>query len=364
MSYEQTNPRSSRLRWILLGCGCTLLTVLLLAAASLWTLGNWIFNGPSESARDALALSMLDSGSTAWIPGLFLDDEQLSQLKAEAPTLKPEDPTKDPSITVLPAPEAEDIWADHPDGIRIETLTRRTFTAHVMLVRDPSAVYLATSTDSFSLDIPGTRLLNQMKTEGAIAAINAGAFNDDGTAGVHVGSLPIGLVVSEGRILWDDGRSYFGFMGMTEDDRLYVADTITAATAKQMKIRDGCCFGPILVKDGQINERVFSMVDNINSRSAIGQRADGTMIFVCIDGRQAGSIGAEYDDLPQLMLDLGAVNACALDGGASTVMGYKDTYGLYGTPGEIVMCNSYSLLQAMPRRMPTFFMVRPAEQED
>ena len=64
------------------------------------------------------------------------------------------------------------------------------------------------------------------------------------------------------------------------------------------------------------------------------------------------------------MIELGAVNACTLDGGASTSMVYKDTYGLYGTPGNIVMCSSYYLFQAMPRRMPTFFMVRAPKTEE
>lgn len=358
------NQNNSIRKTLLLGCGSLLLTLSLATAASFWVLGSWVFHGPSESARDALALSLLDGRATAWIPGLFLDDAQLRQLQTPAAPLEPDAPEEAPVVSTLPAPQPEDPWAGHPDGIRIEAHTRRTFTAHVMLIRDPSSVYLATSADSFSLDRPGARILNQMKAEGAIAAINAGAFNDDGSSGTHVGSLPIGLVISEGRILWDDGRSYNGFMGMTEDNRLYVSAKITAAEAKELKIRDGCCFGPVLIKDGQINEKVNSMAGTRNSRSAIGQRSDGTMLFVCIDGRQAGSMGAVFSDLLALLQDLGAVNACALDGGASTVLAYKDTGGLYGKAGQNIICSSYSLFQASPRRMPTFFMVRPPEQED
>ena len=119
-----------------------------------------------------------------------------------------------------------DEWNDYPDGIRIETVYGSTYTAHVMLIRDPSSVYLATSTDKFNINTDGTRIHKQIETEGAIAAINAGAFNDDGTAQSYVGSLPIGMVVSEGKILWDDGRSYDGFVGLTEDNVLVVANTV------------------------------------------------------------------------------------------------------------------------------------------
>lgn len=255
-----------------------------------------------------------------------------------------------------------DFWADCPDGIRIEKVPKQNFIANVMYIRDPSQVYLATSGDTFSLQQEGTRLLHQLKKEGAIAGINAGAFNDDGTAGTHVGSVPIGMVVSEGKILWDDGKSYKGFVGMTEDNKLYVSDKINRATVEQMKIRDGCCFGPVLIKDGVINLDINYSLDFINARTAIGQKEDGTVIFVCIDGRQAGSIGANYGELQALMVELGAYNACTLDGGASTVMAYRDTDGRYGKKGEVVMVSSYSLIQANPRRMPTFFMVRPGKE--
>lgn len=287
-----------------------------------------------------------------------------NQPSIQSPALPTEPIPEDPRVEISFG-EPVDFWADCPDGIRIETIAKQTFTAHAMYIKDPSAVYLAASTDKFSINVPGGRLLTQLGKEGAIAAINAGAFNDDGSAGTHVGALPIGMVVSEGKVLWDDGRSYDGFVGMTRDNRLYVSDSINRQMVEELNIRDGCCFGPVLIKEGVPNEKVhaYSVKDNINSRTAIGQRADGSVIFLCIDGRQCGSIGATFDQLQEIMVELECVNACALDGGASTIMAYRDTYGRYGTAGEVVTCSSYSLFQAAPRRMPTFFMVRPAEEE-
>ena len=301
-------------------------------------------------------------------------DPRIADGPTQAPTsqtpqtepLPTEPQPQDPLTQVVFGDGSQDLWADCPDGIRIETLRKQNFIGHVMLIKDPSAVYLATSAKSFNLNTLGGRLLTQMKSEGALAAINAGAFNDDGTSNSYIGSLPIGMVISDGEVLWDDGRSYDGFVGMTRDNQLYVSDTIDRATAEALNIRDGCCFGPVLIKDGVPNtEKVhaYSEKDNINSRTAIGQRADGSVIFLCIDGRQVGSIGATFDQLLETMLELGAVNACALDGGASTIMAYKDTYGRYGQAGQIVTCSSYSLFQAAPRRMPTFFMVRATEED-
>ena len=82
------------------------------------------------------------------------------------------------------------------------------------------------------------------------------------------------------------------------------------------------------------------------------------MIFLCIDGRQAGSAGGTYRDVTDIMMEYGAVNACNLDGGSSSVMLYRDTQGLFGEAGQVQMINSYSVLQSKPRRMPNYWLVR------
>ncbi len=56
-------------------------------------------------------------------------------------------------------------------------------------------------------------------------------------------------------------------------------------------------------------------------RTAIGQRADGTLVLYTIDGRQSGySIGASLTQVAQRMVELGCVTALSLDGGGSTTL--------------------------------------------
>ena len=349
---------------IVLRCLLVLFTVIVLAVAGLCMVLNLIFNGPSESARDVLTMSLLESSAMKWVPAIFIGEEKVAEIQTKDTTPLPEDVSDVSQVVIDINSASSNEWKDYPDGIRIETVYGSTYTAHVMLIRDPSSVYLATSTDSFNINIDGTRIHNQIETEGAIAAINAGAFNDDGTAQSYIGSLPIGMVVSEGKVLWDDGKSYYGFAGLTEDNVLVVANTIDRTQVEELKIRDGCCFGPVLLMNGVVNDSAYNSNSGYNPRTAIGQRPDGTIIFLCVDGRQAGSLGATYADLVNIMVEFGAVNACNLDGGASTVMLYRDNYGLYGSAGKVVMINSYSLLQESPRKMPTFFMVRASESEE
>ncbi|MBQ7345224.1 MAG: phosphodiester glycosidase family protein [Oscillospiraceae bacterium] len=343
-------------------------TIVILLVIGLCMVLNLIFNGPSPAACKVLTNSLHEASATKWVPALFLGQEKADALLHDVPDdLVELQGTTDPGSVKIDTdkildPNADE-WKDYPDGIRIEEVSGDTFNAYVMIIRDPSKVYMATSTDSFSKDIPGTRITDEIETQGAIAAINAGAFYDNGTSSSVVGSVPEGLVIADGEVVWNSGAApEEGFAGFNQDNVLVVAQSMTASRAMELGIRDGCCFGPVLIMNGQINEKEYNANSGYNPRTAIGQRADGAVLFVCIDGRQASSLGGTYADLIDIMVEFGAVNACNLDGGSSTVMLYRDQYGRYGDAGQVQMINNYSLLQEKPRRMPTFFMVRPGDE--
>lgn len=57
-------------------------------------------------------------------------------------------------------------------------------------------------------------------------------------------------------------------------------------------------------------------------RTAVGIKADGTVIFYTVDGRQSGySVGASMAQVAQRLVELGCVEAMCLDGGGSTTLG-------------------------------------------
>ena len=84
----------------------------------------------------------------------------------------------------------------------------------------------------------------------------------------------------------------------------------------------------------------------LNPRTVLGQRADGAVLMLVIDGRQPHSLGATYKDCIDVMLEYGAVNAGNLDGGSSTILLYD---------GEVrnVCASLYG-----PRNLPTAFIVK------
>lgn len=87
--------------------------------------------------------------------------------------------------------------------------------------------------------------------------------------------------------------------------------------------------GPLLVDNGipVFNAVTEGFTGNIllnNPRTAVGEKADGTVLMVVIDGRQPGySAGVTLEELSYIMVDLGAVRAVNLDGGGSTQMWVK-----------------------------------------
>lgn len=343
-----------------------LFTVIALILVAACLAMNLIFNGPSPAARDVLTMSLLEPSGTKWIPGLFMDAETLDSIRTREDSNLTDEFSNTSEIVInkdAAISTGTDEWANSPDGIRFESHSGDTYNAHIMIVRDPSKVYLGTSTENFSTSIPGTRIDDQIETDGAIAGVNAGAFFDNGTSDPSVGSVPEGLVYSKGACKWTTGsppNGIKGFAGFNKDNILVVAqDNLSKAQAEELNIRDGCCFGPVLIMNGEINQEAYNSNSGWNPRTAIGQRKDGAVVFVCIDGRQAGSMGGTYKDVIDIMIEYGVVNACNMDGGSSSIMVYRDTYGLFGEAGTVQVINSYSLLQERPRKMPTFWMVAP-----
>jgi hypothetical protein len=82
---------------------------------------------------------------------------------------------------------------------------------------------------------------------------------------------------------------------------------------------------PMLVHEGRKRlttdeELTPADIPPANPRTAIGYRADGTTILLVVDGRQEASMGADVNELAEMMLGLGCVGAINLDGGGSTTM--------------------------------------------
>ncbi len=74
-----------------------------------------------------------------------------------------------------------------------------------------------------------------------------------------------------------------------------------------------------IVKDGVLDSKTVERTSSDASRSMIGIKADGTLVFCLVDGRNAPfSTGLSNYELGEMMLALGCVNAVNCDGGGSS----------------------------------------------
>ena len=132
------------------------------------------------------------------------------------------------------------------------------------------------------------------------------------------GGQAVGIVIKDGKIV-NNTYTGKGIIGLTNDNKLYLGK-ISASKAIEKGIRDAVEFGPFLIVNGEVSKVVGNGGYGIHPRSAIGQRSDGIILFLVIDGRRATSLGADMDDLINIMQRYGAVNAANLDGGTSSAL--------------------------------------------
>ena len=343
-------------------------TVLFIAVFGLLALLRTLVTGPSETIRDSLVLSATQASATKWVPGLFIGQPLVDEIVARSHEVQ-EDVIPMSAHAAGKAGAAQnggeaDEWADAIDGMIFKTYTSSTFTAYILLVRDPSRVYVGTSSD-YKSGAAGIRIFDIAERDGAVAAINGGEFNDPG--GTGDGGTPMGLTYSRGDCVWNDGLNRT-FIGLDKDNVLHAYNSMTKAQADNLGIRDAVTFqynNALISNDGE-NVTLYYAEGNLGraQRTAIGQRADGTVILVVSDGRSAGSIGATRNDIIDLMVELGAVTAGMLDGGYSATMYYKDYYTKYNISTDGLdeyqlqgMVNRYRYVS--PRSIPTYFMVAP-----
>ncbi|AFQ43977.1 exopolysaccharide biosynthesis protein [Desulfosporosinus meridiei DSM 13257] len=209
-------------------------------------------------------------------------------------------------------------FSDISSGVIVEDISGENFKGKVMLIKDPTRIKLAVTKD---IGVMGERVSELVKARGAIAGINAGGFYDPNGKGN--GAFPDGLTVQNGKLVDNNvGEDEVNIVGFDDQGKL-VLGKMRANQLEARHIREAVSFAPNLIVGGK---SVILEDDGwgIAPRTGIGQRADGTVIFVVIDGRQpTWSIGATLSDLTKVFEDYHAVNAVNLDGGSSSEMVFQ-----------------------------------------
>ncbi len=323
MAHYRHRRRSRRVRSLSVVLGILLSLGL---AAVLWA-GAWFWaeqrpHSAALTGERALAATVLD---------LYVPGERVS-VPAPQPAAAPEvlSGTTDSDVVEIIGQE---------EGLTVSRIQGKRYRGFVAVIDDPMRLYVATC--PYFSEGAGGRTVKQMADEnGAVLAVNGGGFMDIG--GVGTGGVPTGNVVAGGEMLWPGGGST---VAMDYEGKLHVGE-FSGDYCKSMNFSWALSYGPTLIEDGAIRANLDDYLQE--PRTAVGQRADGTVVLLNIQGRQASALGVTCQELAEILFRYGCINAGNLDGGASSDMYYQGEY--------INICNT----SGGPRPLPTSLLVAPA----
>jgi exopolysaccharide biosynthesis protein len=168
----------------------------------------------------------------------------------------------------------------------------------------------------------GSKISTLIKNYNAIAGVNAGGFSDENGKGR--GGTPTGIIIEDGDIKYvDKSIERFNIIGFNKDNILVIGQ-YSLEEVENLNLRDAVNFRPFLILNGKPVKMYGNGGWGTAPRTAIGQKSDGTVLLVVIDGRQLHSAGATMKQMQDIMVENGAVNAANLDGGSSSVMQLGD----------------------------------------
>ena len=128
---------------------------------------------------------------------------------------------------------------------------------------------------------------------------------------------------------WDSTRG--NLIGFNKDGKLLLLSDATGEEALAKGMVSGLEFGPFLIVNGKPIEIVGDPWGK-SPRVAIGQRKDGVVLFLVIDGENYID-GASLQDVVDVLMKYGAYNAANLDGGHSSSLSIDGK--LYNNPPSI-----------------------------
>lgn len=285
--------------------------------------------GPFSNLKRTVVGAILQSRHPQYVTWLFSPDE-LKHILGSVGTVKSQDLFK--------------FKAKEDDSLTLHKIESSRYVGFILEIPDPRRIQVATAQN---IEEKGDTTSNIAKANGAVAAINAGGFYDPN--GTGTGRLPYGFILRDGDYILgkDVGPDEdVDFVGFSKSGNL-IAGNYNKSQLKEMGAVEGITFGPPLIVDGK---KMITEGDGgwgVGPRTAIGQKKDGTVLFLVVDGRQPGySLGATLRDVQDILYDQGCYIAANLDGGSSSTLFYNGS--VVNKPADLLG----------ERMIPTTFIVK------
>lgn len=241
---------------------------------------------------------------------------------------------KDSSITV-------DVWKEKGKT------GKGTYVANFAKVKiaHPTQLRTSVSTTGYA---NRSKASSQATKKNAIIAVN-GDFYTLRNAGVIIKQGTYYRKTKSSReALFIDSDGNFHFMTS--------AQAISSGFLESTTIYNSLCFGPVLVRDGELCQYKSAKKDGLashhygrNPRTGIGQLGELEYLMIVVDGRSAESGGMSTSKFAELFYEKGCINAYNLDGGQSSCMVYLgEVYNKVSNAGERMISDIVYFASAMP----------------
>ena len=358
---RKQGEKTSSAKQILSRVGISVLSFLLALVILIVCADLILLHGPSKSARDRFVLTVTETSAAGFLATWFMDDDTVNSIIENNAVVDGGGET-DPTLIQLPGNTNESNGGNSDEEVDINSvqlinIEGKTYKGKLLIVRNPKRVYIGTPA-AYGNDKEGVTTIDMVRNDNALYGVNGGGFYDTGKGN---GGIPTGrensdgIVISKGKLMYGSKNNQYEVIGINKQGIL-VLGKMTAQEALDRGIVEALNFGPYLVMNGKACEVGGFTEAGLNPRTAIGQRADGAILLLTIDGRQPSSMGATYEDLIEIMMNYGAVNAANLDGGSSTYMAQNSE--TENNPQIITQCASlYG-----PRKMATSVLVSRVDQ--
>ena len=326
-----------------------LVTAILVIAGALYGVMWVVVKGPSPTAARLFVLSVKETSAGGFLANLFLSEDEInailnadsseltdditdtSLIQIQRPQVEGDEISGGGSVNVVPSGDGSSDGDGSTDedeidnsgsleGIEVLDIKGSTYNGKLMIIEDPSRVFVGVP-DAYGEGESGLTVAAMIEKYNCVAGTNAGGFDDPNGQGT--GGIPDGIIIYEGELLWGKMDESYSLAGLDANGILHVG-VMTGAHALDIGIQYAASYGPALVVNGAPSGAYIG--GGLNPRTAIGQRADGAILLLVINGRSVDSLGATLDDLASIMIEHGAVNASNLDGGSSSIMIMEGEY--------------------------------------
>jgi exopolysaccharide biosynthesis protein len=274
-----------------------------------------VFYGPFNTVRKYVVSTAMATYSHQYIAKIFLSGQQIKAILGN--DVIKADPQKVTDVSV------QNVNSKSIDQYEIKG---KQFHGYLLEVSDPARVKVGYTKH---LEKVGEITSEIAKDHDAFAAINGGGFAG-GASWTGTGDRPTDFLISEGKLIWKDPDlseyTNCDVIALDNEGKLIVGKH-SIHYLQEMNVDDAVTmpgYTPIVVNGKGTYNSNNGGGSGMNPRTAIGQKKDGTILLLVLDGRQFKLPGATTYDVQKIMLDNDAYTAAMLDGGSSSTMYYNE----------------------------------------